>query len=146
MDGSETGAIRFRNMPKNVRLFVGLWFATYPLSALSLFLAPVDTTDVGISPFTRWLMVSVLFAAVIALDIWLCWKAAWRRKNWARWTMLVILLITSPWIFADVATPATLLDYLIIVMDAAALFFVFTGDARPWFGAPDPAGTASNFD
>lgn len=146
MDGSETGVIRFRNMPKNVRLFIWLWFATYPVNILSLFLTPVEATEMDMSPFTRWVIVIVFFAAMFALDVWLCWKAAWRRRNWARWVLLATFLIISPWIIMEPVNTETLLGYLTTVMNAAALFFIFTGDARPWFGAPDPAATASIFD
>jgi hypothetical protein len=146
MDGSETSIIKFREMPKNIRRFVWLWFGTYPISVAAQFLTPVEVSDPEISSFNYWVITAIVMFIFSGVDVLLSWQAVWRRKNWARWALLVYALIFLPWMFEDVVVPVIFLDSLVVATNALALFFLFTGDARPWFGAPDPTATASNFD
>lgn len=65
------------------------------------------------------------------------WLTVWRGKNWARWFLFISWLVSVALFVRHIAlTDAPYLhaiDTVETIINAVAFYFVFTGDARPWF-------------
>jgi hypothetical protein len=78
-------------------------------------------------------------AFVLALFLLFIWLIARRRANWARWTFLVIFLLgLIPYMLNVVAllqrSPLSAgLNLIQLVLQALALYLIFTGNAVDWF-------------
>ena len=78
-------------------------------------------------------------AVIIVLLLPFFWLAVWRGKNWARWVLFIAFIATLPIIFLDPSVfdtehlPLIGVEFVSILVEAAAFYFLFTGDARPWF-------------
>jgi hypothetical protein len=81
----------------------------------------------------------VIAAAAFGIVALIIWAIARKRQNWLRWTMAFIFVINLP-----IGIPANLrmissdplnawLSLLCTLIMGAAYYFVFTGDAIPWF-------------
>jgi peptidoglycan/LPS O-acetylase OafA/YrhL len=91
-------------------------------------------------------------AIIFAILFPFFWLAVWRRKNWARWLLLVafvaasgVYLITAPRSVEDpnwLHMPPLLIlfDSLSILCGAAAFYFLFTGDSQAWFRSEPEIG------
>ena len=69
------------------------------------------------------------------------WLAVWRRKNWARWVLLLAFAISVPFQFVNPSgikfgLPLEVVSTFSTAIEALAFVFIFTGDARPWFHKP----------
>jgi hypothetical protein len=88
---------------------------------------------------------SLLGLAIFGLLVWL---AARRRKNWARWTLLIVAVVGFFMAYPQLSKAFqanTLLGSLHLVqylMELVALWFVFSGDAKAWFRKPAAAESA----
>jgi hypothetical protein len=88
-----------------------------------------------------WLELPV---AVLGLGIFvlIVWAIARRRQNWLRWSMFLIFLLDLPKSIPNNLRMASSdplnawLNLLAIVVMCVAYFFIFTGDAVPWFQKP----------
>jgi hypothetical protein len=129
-----------KNLPSNVARFEQLMY-------LSLGLAVIETAlerdrFLANSNGNVRLLVSVAWYVYgfVALCIW---QAPREHKNWARWALLIVFAATFP---ASLETGLTLVEAILRVaqffLTLAALFLIFTGNARPWFerSAPQPQG------
>lgn len=82
-----------------------------------------------------------LAVAAIAFGMFalIIWAIARKRQNWLRWTMAFLFVISLPISIRDdliMVSPDPLnawLSLLTILIMGAAYYFVFTGDAVPWF-------------
>jgi hypothetical protein len=139
-------------MPKNVRRFAWLWWTSNLLGAcLVPFVMPTspELTKAGFSSSFQMEIGFIGVAVFVAIMVPFFWLAVWRRKNRARWVLLVVfaaLAITSLFApdhignrFAEVANFASWLTLV------ASFFFLFTGDARPWFNRKLPQLDADVF-
>lgn len=87
----------------------------------------------------------VLMYATLCLQVWLIWQAARRRKNWARWMLLVFFLV---WVISNImdaglnsrspnweppAIPQQAVKLAKILLEDIGLILIFTGSARRWF-------------
>ena len=130
-------------MPKNVQRFEWLLYSAIALGLLSLLrnpsaLAPIlalESTNVFL--FAYFI---VAFASVEILFVVFIWLTARRRKNWARWTLVLFFAAGIPFEIYQMANEK---DHVTVVIVAAissmhglAYFFIFSGDARPWFRQP----------
>jgi hypothetical protein len=96
------------------------------------------------------LMVIAAAVGVVLMAILLpfFWLAVWRRKNWARWVLLVLFAISLPGLFLDPEPfvrdhlPSTIIGFGATFVEIIAFFFLFTGDAKPWFRRETPDGSA----
>lgn len=133
-------------MPRSVALFERLMYASL---ALSLLVIGLDGTRMAALPEVQasggigFLIATGLFTvAILMLFIWLI---ARRRKNWARIVFVVLFvlgLIPFAQNFVNVlaANPlAAAVSALQMLLQVAALFFVFSSSARPWFKKDEPA-------
>ena len=121
-------------MPKNIRRFAWLWGAAC-LVGSTWFLLPHQR----LSP-PRNLSVPALIALVavaFAISLFLFWETVWRRKNYARWALFALFALALPKqiIYATLEHSALQMAvrFVVLLLEAAAFFFVFTGDAKAWF-------------
>jgi hypothetical protein len=125
-------------MPSNVVRFEKLM---YIVAALEYLVAALNSErafdERGV---VATIAVQIAFLVIFLLLVWL---AARRRQNWARWVLLVLALIALPYFlptlidFFRVSALIGLLTAAQWILLAAALYLIFTGNARAWFqGAP----------
>ena len=90
--------------------------------------------------FSRWgYAVYLIGALALSLYVVIIWAIARRRLNWLRYLMLILFLVgwavDGPEVFRMYAVNPIYetLVVLGVVMHGAAYYFIFTGDAAPWF-------------
>jgi Na+-translocating ferredoxin:NAD+ oxidoreductase RnfD subunit len=128
-------------MPTNVRRFLWLWCAAFLIGAAEIPLTPPNSTlqDFGVTQPVQTALAAGGAAISLATLLPFLWFALRRRKNWARWVLLVSFIISLPLEFLDPSVysgdqlPLTLMALVSVLAGAAAFYFLFTGDARPWF-------------
>lgn len=121
-------------MPSNVARFELLMYVSLVIGAVNSALQFQALTAQASPAFILGIQ-----GFVFALFILLIWLIARKRQNWARWTFLVLFVIGLP--FSVPQLLATLqtspvsagLSVVQIVMQAYALFLIFTGNAKDWF-------------
>lgn len=92
----------------------------------------------------------VMQLLLIALFVLLIWLIARRRKNWARWVILIFFLLGLPMLVPDFlemldANPIVgLLSAIQVILQIAALCFLFTGNSRVWFKPSEPSAATSS--
>lgn len=128
-------------MPTNVVLFERLMYASVCIGLLNLIIdgprqiASPEMQAVGGAGFFAIVALGTL--AVILLFVWLI---ARKRKNWAR-RLFAALFVLGLWPTAqnisallEVAPLVAALSISQLIVQLAALYFIFTGDANTWFG------------
>ncbi len=135
-------------MPKNVLLFERLMYGSLLIGILNIILdgprrlASPEVQAAGGAPFLYG--VGFITLAVLVLLIWLI---ARRRKNWARWLFTVLFLIGLWPAYQNFIQllegnpPVAYLCVVQLLLQLAALYFVFTGDASSWFEKNKPVAT-----
>ena len=124
-------------MPKNVRRFAWLYWAAFLIVLIGV--PPLWVASwTAHAVITQLIVVAAtaLISAVIFFPLF--WLAVWRRRNWARWILLLAFVASVPFGFVNwpgerlpvAGIGVTLLSNLVA---ALAFYFVFTGDARAWF-------------
>src|SRR5262249_8143380 len=128
----------WRALPTNVRRFVWLW-----LACMSIVIA-----NFAILVFVYGLpAVAFQLAPTFLLDAFYCvlvWLVAWRRANWARLLLFAAFLLTLAFSLLprllEAPTPLGEAPFILtMTLNGIGYWFIFTGDARPWFRKPDPA-------
>jgi hypothetical protein len=124
-----------QTVPYNVLRFEVLLYASLLLDALSF---PFRDGFTDLAPRVE-MMMNLIGAGLIVLFCYLVWVAARKRSNWARW-VLVLSLLLSIISLADVLsdqgwTLASVIDVCSSALTAWGLYMSFTGDARGWFTA-----------
>lgn len=128
-------------MPKNIRRFLWLWWAAFLIGAAEIPLTPPNSMllDFGLTRSAQTMLAAGATALSLATLLPFLWFAVWRRRNWARWVLLVSFIISLPLDFLDPSVwsgdqlPLTGMALLSVLAGAAAFYFLFTGDARRWF-------------
>ena len=128
-------------MPGNV-----VWFErlAYVSLALALLVVALDFDNVAKAAPAPILVGALLFA--IGLTALLIWLIARRRQNWGRWLFLALFVLGLPYFVGNLMRQSLLsvpISLLQAVMQGVALFFIFTGDAKPWFDRPQPVAKPS---
>jgi hypothetical protein len=64
--------------------------------------------------------------------------AVWKRRNWARWVLLLLFVVSVPAggypLFQSSLPMASVGVFLVSnLVEALGFYFLFTGDARTWF-------------
>jgi hypothetical protein len=71
--------------------------------------------------------------------VFFVYLAAQQRKNWPRWVLAAVLVLSVISLLAVIGERGVELDsgieIISCVLTAAGLFFSFTGDAQGWFNA-----------
>ena len=124
-------------MPSSVSRFELLMYISLVIGAVNSAIQYKALTAIASPAFILGIQ-----AFVFAIFILLIWLTARRRQNWARWTFLALFVIGLPFsvpqMYATLqANPiAGVLGIVQIVLQAYALFLVFTSDAGAWFVKP----------
>lgn len=122
-------------LPWNVRLFAVLLYASLGLDALSVaFQDRTPTASIGSDVI---MMAHLIAAALILTMVYLVRIASEDRRNWARWLLLVSLVLSVLSLIQILGDTGLQFDNLIetisCMLTAAGLYYSFTGDARGWF-------------
>jgi uncharacterized BrkB/YihY/UPF0761 family membrane protein len=125
------------NVPKNVLWFEVLLYLSLTLDALSV--AFQDRTPTAAMTEQMITVATVMSAVVILLLVYFVWLAAQRRKNWPRWVLAAVFVLSVISLTQLIGEKGVELDSGIEVVScaltAAGLYFSFTGDAHGWFNA-----------
>jgi branched-subunit amino acid permease len=125
------------NVPRNVLRFEVLLYLSLMLDALSV--AFQDRTPGGGMTEQMILAATVVAGALIVLFVYFVWLAARRRKNWPRWALAAVLVLSVTSLVQVIGENGLELDSGIEIVSclltAAGLYCSFTGDARGWFNA-----------
>jgi hypothetical protein len=118
-------------MPQNVVIFERLMYASVCIGLLQALGGMVFVAGVVL--------------ATLAIILLLMWLIVRKRKNWAR-LLFAIMFVLGLWptiqnvsLLLDANPAVALLSVAQIVIQGAALFFIFTGDAPSWFETAKPA-------
>ena len=125
------------NVPKNVLWFEVLLYLSLTLDALSV--AFQDRTPTGEMTEQMIMVATAMAAVVILLLVYCVWLSAQRRKNWPRWVLTAVFVLSVISLVQVIGDSGVQLDSGIevvsCVLTAAGLYFSFTGDAQGWFNA-----------
>jgi hypothetical protein len=123
------------NVPKNVLWFEVLLYLSLTLDALSA--AFQDRTPSDELSSSTIAVATVTAMLLILLLVYFVWLAAQRRKNWPRWVLAGLLVLSCISLVYDIDANGmeldTSIEFLSCALTAAGLYFSFTGDAKGWF-------------
>jgi hypothetical protein len=118
--------------PNNVFWFEVLLYLSLTLDALSVAFA--DRSREG-DP----LGAMILNAGIILLLTWFVHLAARKRKNWPRWVLTALLVLSILSLLPILAENGIEIDSGIelvsCILTAVGLYLSYTGDAKGWFNA-----------
>ncbi len=124
-------------MPTNVRRFAWLYLGAFLIALAGLpFMPPYD---LGLARETQTGLVAGIVVIMVVVLLPFFWLAVWRRRNWARWVLLVIfasfavIFFLSPTLFQREYLLVNVISFVSMLVEAVAFYFLFVGDARPWF-------------
>jgi branched-subunit amino acid permease len=124
-------------VPRNVLRFEALLYLSLMLDALSV--AFQDRTPGGGMTEQMILAATVVAGGLIVLFVYFVWLAARRRKNWPRWALAAVLVLSVTSLAQVIGENGLELDSGIEIVSclltAAGLYCSFTGDAQGWFNA-----------
>jgi hypothetical protein len=125
------------NVPRNVLLFEVMLYLSLTLDALSV--AFQDRTPGGQMTDQAIAVSTLMQGGMILLLVLFVYLAAQQRKNWPRWVLAAVLVLSVISLVAVIGERGVELDSGIeivsCVLTAAGLYFSFTGDAQGWFNA-----------
>lgn len=124
-------------IPRNVLLFEVMLYLSLTLDALSV--AFQDRTPSGQMTEQAITVSTLMQGGLILLLVFFVYLAAQQRKNWPRWVLAAVLVLSVISLLAVIGERGVELDSGIeivsCVLTAAGLYFSFTGDAQGWFNA-----------
>ncbi len=120
-------------VPNNVVWFEMLLYLSLTLDALSVAFQDRSTIEGDL------LAPMILEAGLILLLVYFVHLAAQKRKNWPRW-VLTALLVLSVFSLLPILTENGLqidsgIEIVSCILTAVGLYCSYTGDARGWFNA-----------
>ena len=124
-------------VPKNVLWFEVLLYLSLTLDSLSVAFADRTPSD---ARSEQMIMGDTLVTGgMILLLMYFVWLAARRRKNWARWVLAAMLVLSVVSLLRAIGVDGLELDSAIEVVSCIVtglgLYCSFTGDAKGWFNA-----------
>ena len=91
-------------LPRNVKWFAWTWVITWLMAFPEMFLLPPPDMEAARQRMSRSaevkLSIGVLFL-LMAILLPIFRLAIWKRKNWARWTLFLLFVLSLPLIFVD---------------------------------------------
>ncbi|MGF6433889.1 MULTISPECIES: hypothetical protein [Bradyrhizobium] len=125
------------NVPRNVLWFEVLLYLSLTLDALSV--AFQDRTP-SVLKTEQMIMGETLTAGcMILLLMYFVRLAAQHRKNWPRWALLAVLVLSVMSLVQVIGARGMEIDSAIevvsCILTTAGMYYSFTGDARGWFNA-----------
>ena len=125
------------NVPRNVLLFEVMLYLSLTLDAVSV--AFQDRTPSGQMTDQAIAASTLMQGGMILLLVFFVYLAAQQRKNWPRWVLAAVLVLSVISLVAVIGERGVELDSGIeivsCVLTAAGLYFSFTGDAQGRFNA-----------
>jgi peptidoglycan biosynthesis protein MviN/MurJ (putative lipid II flippase) len=125
------------NLPRNVLWFEVLLYLSLTLDALSV--AFQDRTPSAEMTESMIAVATVMAACLILLLVYFVRLAARRRKNWPRWALTAVWVLSIISLVQIIGDSGVGLDSGIEIVSCAltagGLYFSFTGDAQGWFNA-----------
>lgn len=124
-------------VPENVRRFEALLYASLLIDTVSaaLLMDRPSDADAGVT----FSVVAFVLAFFLGL-MHLIRLAARRRKDWARWTLIVLYLLSAASLLTNVKQTGldlrNIIDFFSLALTAAGFHYSFNGDAVGWFGGP----------
>jgi heme/copper-type cytochrome/quinol oxidase subunit 4 len=120
-------------VPNNVIWFELLLYLSLTLDALSVAFQDRSTMEGDLfAPM-------ILEAGLILLLVYFVHLAAQKRKNWPRWILAALLVLSVFSLLPMMAESGIQLDsgieLLSCILTAVGLYFSYTGDAKGWFNA-----------
>jgi hypothetical protein len=122
-------------VPKNILRFEVLLYLSILLDLLSAaFLGRDRLVGLGAAAEARVLLIAV---AIVMAECFFVHLAARKKKNWARWTLLAVQVLSCLSSLSPSGVSLTMVEMTISVISTAltaiGLYFSFTGDAKGWF-------------
>lgn len=121
-------------VPRNVLRFEVLLYLSLALDALSMPFREAMFNSVEAMPESAAKLVT---AAMILGFTALVWLAARYRRNWARWVLVVAVVLSAISTVGDITMGGVDVgnaeDLVSAVLSGLGLYYSFTGDARDWF-------------
>lgn len=125
------------NVPRNVLWFEVLLYLSLTLDALSV--AFQDRTPTVLKTEQVIMGETLTAGCMILLLMYFVRLAAQHRKNWPRWALLAVLVLSVMSLVQVIGAKGMEIDSAIEVVSCflttAGLYYSFTGDARGWFNA-----------
>ncbi|MFQ3454660.1 hypothetical protein PMN64_15260 [Bradyrhizobium sp. UFLA01-814] len=125
------------NVPRNVLWFEVLLYLSLTLDALSV--AFQDRTPTVLKTEQMIMGETLTAGCMILLLMYFVRLAAQHRKNWPRWALLAVLVLSVMSLVQVIGTRGMEIDSAIevvsCILTTAGLYYSFTGDARGWFNA-----------
>jgi len=123
-------------IPHNVVWFEILLYGSLALDALSVAFSDRTTErDFGSS----LVIAMAMEAGLILLLAYFVHLAAEKRKNWPRWVLLALLVLSAMALLPDLAERgleiSSGIEIISCALTAGGLYYSFTGDAKGWFNA-----------
>ena len=140
--------------PRSVGIFEFWMYLSTAIILASLPLRPEflhPFLALGGNPQGKFIAAGVVIASAIIAFVpvlVLIWLAARRRKNWARWVLFAMFILTPvyylwrPFRFDRAHLSMNIADIAVICMEAVAYFFVFSSESDSWFRKTSRAGNA----
>ncbi len=120
-------------VPNNVVWFELLLYLSLTLDALSVAFQDRSTLEGDL------LAPMILEAGLILLLVYFVHLAAQKRKNWPRWVLTALLVLSAFSLLPVLAENGIQLDsgieLLSCILTAVGLYCSYTGDAQGWFNA-----------
>ena len=125
-------------MPSNVTNFLGLSILGWAIGIVSAYFG-FDEAVAKVPVANAATIVIAVDVVAFAISFGLIAAIAWGRQNWARWVTLIFFLFGLVALavsfqkvlqFSSFQLGTTLVQ---TALKAAALFFIFTGNAKDWF-------------
>ncbi|MCA6099253.1 MULTISPECIES: hypothetical protein [Bradyrhizobium] len=125
------------NVPRNVLWFEVLLYLSLTLDALSV--AFQDRTPTVLKTEQVIMGETLTAGCMILLLMYFVRLAAQHRKNWPRWALLAVLVLSVMSLLQVIGARGMEIDSAIevvsCILTTAGLYYSFTGDARGWFNA-----------
>ncbi|MCC8949903.1 MULTISPECIES: hypothetical protein [Bradyrhizobium] len=125
------------NVPRNVLWFEVLLYMSLTLDALSV--AFQDRTPTVLKTEQVIMGETLTAGCMILLLMYFVRLAAQHRKNWPRWALLAVLVLSVMSLVQVIGARGMEIDSAIevvsCILTTAGLYYSFTGDARGWFNA-----------
>jgi hypothetical protein len=136
-------------MPSNVARFEALMYLSVAI-AIVLFATQWASLASRASASGVLRIVVLTFALMLLVRVGLIWLTARKRQSWARWALLILVLLGLPQ-FLRILGPLLNEHPLVwaarvsqLALDTVAFVFIFTGDSREWFNpTSDPMANIS---
>ena len=125
------------SVPRNVQRFEALLYASLMLDSLSV--AVQDRTPTVETTEQMIMTTTLLAGGMILLMVYFVRLAARWRKNWPRWALAAMLVLSVISLVQVIGERGLEIDSAIEIVSCflttAGLYYSFTGDAQGWFNA-----------